>query len=162
MLICNILLVASYWKVLSPVLDIRSKKLNYKWILYEELEGVCDRTSDYILEYRNSGIQFDHLQIEIQCLLVTIKMSGMKQVVRALDGNISLDDLNEGNTPGHSRAFSSFESSGYDTGQYNEDLKKFRKLALEQETSEYSGPSSDYGQHQSASSSSGLQNAPEK
>ncbi|KAI9107849.1 hypothetical protein K1719_021185 [Acacia pycnantha] len=86
----------------------------------------------------------------------------MSQVVRALEGNISLDDLNEGNTPGHSRAFNSFESSGYDTGQYNEDLKKFRKLALEQETSEYSGPSSDFGKHQSASSSSGLQNAPEK
>lgn len=84
----------------------------------------------------------------------------MKQVVRALEGNISLDDLNEGaSTPGHSRAFSSFESTGYDTGQYNEDLKKFRKLALEQETSEYSVPSSEFGQHPSASSSSGLQNA---
>ncbi|KAI9072040.1 hypothetical protein K1719_046001 [Acacia pycnantha] len=46
----------------------------------------------------------------------------MSQVVRALEGNISLDDLNEGNTPGHSRAFNSFESSGYDTGQYHEDL----------------------------------------
>ncbi|XP_028771729.1 proline-rich receptor-like protein kinase PERK1 [Neltuma alba] len=86
----------------------------------------------------------------------------MSQVVRALEGNISLDDLNEGSTPGHSRALSSFESSGYDAGQYNEDLKKFRKLALEQETSEYSGPSSDYGQQRSASSSSGPQNTQEK
>ncbi|KAF7843350.1 proline-rich receptor-like protein kinase PERK15 [Senna tora] len=85
----------------------------------------------------------------------------MSQVVRALEGNISLDDLNEGNTPGHSRAFSSFESTNYDTNQYNEDLKKFRKLALDQGTSEYSGPSSEYGQHQSASSSSGQQNTQE-
>ena len=92
-------------------------------------------------------------------------MNDNKQVVRALEGNIALDDLNEGITPGHSRAFGSFEGSGYDTGQYNEDLKKFRKLALESReqgtTSEYSGPSSEYVQHLSTSSSGGQQNTQE-
>ncbi|XP_016176922.1 proline-rich receptor-like protein kinase PERK1 [Arachis ipaensis] len=88
----------------------------------------------------------------------------MSQVVRALEGHISLEDLYEGGTPGHSRVFGSFESLNYDAGQYNEDLKKFRKLALESQehgTSEYSGPSSEYGQHPSASTSSGLQNTQE-
>ncbi|RDY04743.1 Proline-rich receptor-like protein kinase PERK1, partial [Mucuna pruriens] len=88
----------------------------------------------------------------------------MSQVVRALEGNIPLEDLNEGSTPGHSRVFGSFESSSYDCVQYSEDLKKFKKLALEsqeQGVSEYSGPSSDYGQHPSVSTSSGQQNTQE-
>ncbi|MED6146758.1 Proline-rich receptor-like protein kinase perk1 [Stylosanthes scabra] len=87
----------------------------------------------------------------------------MSQVVRALEGNISLEDLYEGGTPGHSRVFGSFESINYDSGQYNEDLKKFRKLALEsqEQGTSYSGPSSEYGQPPSASTSSGLQNTQE-
>ncbi|XP_020226636.1 proline-rich receptor-like protein kinase PERK15 [Cajanus cajan] len=88
----------------------------------------------------------------------------MSQVVRALEGHISLEDLNKGSTPGHSRVFGSFEISGYDSVQYSEDLKKFKKLALEtqeQGISEYSGPSSEYGQHPSISTSSGQQNTQE-
>lgn len=88
----------------------------------------------------------------------------MSQVVRALEGNISLEDLNEGSAPGHSRVFGSFESSSYDSVQYSEDMKNFRKLALEsqeQGISEYSGPSSDYGRHPSVSTSSGQQNTQE-
>ncbi|QCE02050.1 proline-rich receptor-like protein kinase PERK15 [Vigna unguiculata] len=88
----------------------------------------------------------------------------MSQVVRALEGNISLEDLNEGSAPGHSRVFGSFEGSSYDSIQYSEDMKNFRKLALEsqeQGISEYSGPSSDYGRHPSVSTSSGQQNTQE-
>jgi len=49
-----------------------------------------------------------------------------------LEGDVSLDDLNEGVRPGHSRFMGSYSSSAshYDTNQYNEDLKKFRKMAL--------------------------------
>lgn len=81
------------------------------------------------------------------------------QIVRALEGNISLDDLNEGVTPGHSTVF-----TDYNTGQYKEDLRKFQKLALEsqeQGSSECSGPSSDFGQHPSASGSEGQQTTQE-
>lgn len=80
----------------------------------------------------------------------------MTQVVRALEGNLSLSDLNEGIVPGHSRAYSPYGSSDYDTSQYQEDLKKFRMMALEsqeQATSEFSGPTSEYGLHPSSSSS---------
>ncbi|WVZ25070.1 hypothetical protein V8G54_003614 [Vigna mungo] len=92
------------------------------------------------------------------------KINNTEQVVRALEGNISLEDLNEGSAPGHSRVFGSFEGSSYDSVQYSEDMKNFRKLALEsqeQGISEYSGPSSDYGRHPSVSTSSGQQNTQE-
>ena len=53
-----------------------------------------------------------------------------KQIVRALEGNMPLDVLNEGITSGFSMVYSS-GSSDYNTRQYVDDLKKFRKLALE-------------------------------
>ncbi|XP_039159308.1 proline-rich receptor-like protein kinase PERK1 [Eucalyptus grandis] len=80
----------------------------------------------------------------------------MTQVVRALEGYLSLSDLNEGIVPGHSIAYSPHGSSDDDTSQYQEDLKKFRMMALEsqeQATSEYSGLTSEYGLHPSSSSS---------
>lgn len=83
----------------------------------------------------------------------------MTQVVRALEGNLSLSELNEGIVPGHSSAYSHHGSSDYDSSQYQEDLKKFRMIALEsqeQATSEFSGPTSEYGL-QPSSSSSGVQ-----
>ncbi|KAF3450749.1 hypothetical protein FNV43_RR06838 [Rhamnella rubrinervis] len=88
----------------------------------------------------------------------------MSQIVRALEGNISLDDLN-GATPGHRTVFYSYGSTDYNTSQYQEDLRKFQKLALQsqqQGPSECSGPSSDFGQHHpSASSSEGQQTTQE-
>jgi len=74
------------------------------------------------------------------------------QVVRALEGDVSLEDLNEGVRPGHS-------SSDYDSGQYNEDMQKFRKMAFNNNytSSQYSAPTSEYGQIPSASSSEGHQ-----
>lgn len=82
--------------------------------------------------------------------------------MRALEGDVSLSDLNEGITPGHSNAYSSQGSSDYDTRQYNEDMKKFRKMALGSqeygasgEYSGYSGPTSEYGLYPSGSSSEG-------
>ncbi|KAL6619940.1 hypothetical protein ACP70R_035079 [Stipagrostis hirtigluma subsp. patula] len=84
----------------------------------------------------------------------------MSQVVRALGGDVSLEDLNEGVRPGHSRFFGSYSSSDYDSGQYNEDMKKFRKMAFNNNnytSSQYSAPTSEYGQIPSASSSEGQQ-----
>ncbi|XP_074583199.1 proline-rich receptor-like protein kinase PERK15 [Curcuma longa] len=85
----------------------------------------------------------------------------MSQVVRALEGDVSLDDLNNGVRPGHSRFYSSHDSSSdYDSNQYNEDMKKFRKMAVTTEefaSSEYSAPTGEYGQIPSASSSEGQQ-----
>lgn len=84
-----------------------------------------------------------------------------KQVVRALEGNVSLSDLNEGVRPGQSSMYSSHGSSDYDTMQYNEDMKKFRKLAFASQeygsTGHYSNPTSEYGLNPSVSSSEGQQ-----
>jgi hypothetical protein len=73
---------------------------------------------------------------------------------------VSLEDLNEGVRPGHSRFFGSYSSSDYDSGQYNEDMQKFRKAAFNNNTytsSQYSAPTSEYGQVPSGSSSEGRQ-----
>ncbi|XP_022842654.1 proline-rich receptor-like protein kinase PERK15 [Olea europaea var. sylvestris] len=93
----------------------------------------------------------------------------MSQIVRALEGKISLDDLNDGIRPGNSAIYdphgsSDFEAT-YDTFQYKEDLRKFKKMALEsvehKNSSECSGPTSDFGLHPSCSSSDGLRTTQE-
>ncbi|XP_058080876.1 proline-rich receptor-like protein kinase PERK4 [Magnolia sinica] len=78
----------------------------------------------------------------------------MSQIVRALEGDVSLQDLNEGVKPGQSSAFGSAGSVDYDTGSYNADMKQFRKVALASQgfmSSEYSGHSSDLGRDVSSS-----------
>ncbi|KAF5776287.1 putative protein kinase RLK-Pelle-PERK-1 family [Helianthus annuus] len=93
----------------------------------------------------------------ISCAAACVRHSArrrpkMSQVVRALEGDVSLSDLNDGTRPGHS---SSYGSSDYDTAQYNADMVKFRKMALgtqEYATSEYSRPTSEYGLYPSGSS----------
>lgn len=74
------------------------------------------------------------------------------QIVRALEGDASLEDLNEGVKPGHSAMFSSTSSSEYDSS-YQTDLKRFmRKTGLSSqeftsgETGEYLHSSGDQSQ----------------
>ncbi|XP_051147654.1 proline-rich receptor-like protein kinase PERK1 [Andrographis paniculata] len=92
----------------------------------------------------------------------------MSQIVLALEGKTPLEDLHDGIRPGHSTMFGSHGSidydldASYDTTQYKEDLMKFRKMALQSvditiTTSEFSGPTSDFGIQPSESSSDGLQ-----
>lgn len=72
---------------------------------------------------------------------------------------MSLADLNEGIKPGHSTMYSSRGSSDYDTAQYKEDMKKFRKMALGTQelggSSEYSAATSDNSLYPSGTSSDG-------
>ncbi|KAI3463334.1 hypothetical protein Pfo_019997 [Paulownia fortunei] len=88
----------------------------------------------------------------------------MSQITCALEGSLSLDELNEGIRRGYSTICDSHGSSdydaSYDTTQYKEDLRKFKKMALESlelNTSECSGPTSEFGPRPSGSSSEGLQ-----
>ena len=82
-----------------------------------------------------------------------------EQIVHALEGDASLSDLNEGMRPGHSNVYSSYGSSDYDTSQYNEDMKRFRRMALGTQengaSSEYSEPTSEHGLYPSGSSNEG-------
>jgi len=77
------------------------------------------------------------------------------QIVRVLEGDVSLEDLNEGKQT--SAYNSSDASSEYDTRAYTADLKKFRQVAFATQdfaSSEYGGSTSDYGLNASSSSSS--------
>ncbi|KAK1421009.1 hypothetical protein QVD17_23045 [Tagetes erecta] len=97
----------------------------------------------------------------VSCAAVCVRHSArrrpkMSQVVRALEGDMSLSDLDDGVKPGHSSVYNG--SSDYDTAQYNEDMIKFRKMALgtqEYASTEYSQPTSEYGFNPSASSNEG-------
>ena len=88
---------------------------------------------------------------------LTVIMNYIPQIVRALEGDASLADLNDGVRPGHSTVYGSHGSSDYDTAQYKEDMKKFRKMALGTQefggSSEYSGPTGEYVLNPSDSSS---------
>ncbi|XP_010103058.2 proline-rich receptor-like protein kinase PERK1 [Morus notabilis] len=124
-----------------------------------------DRKYDSLVDPRLQD-NFDENEMArmVACAAACVRHSArrrprMSQIVRALEGDVSLADLNEGIRPGQSNVYSSYGSSDYDTSQYNEDLKKFRKVALGSQeygaSSEYSGPTSDYGLYPSGSSSEG-------
>lgn len=78
-----------------------------------------------------------------------------KQIVRALEGDASLDDLNE-TKPGQRSFLGRGSSSDYDSSTYSADMMKFRKVALDSHeygaSSEY-GNTSEYGRDPSSSSS---------
>ncbi|KAG6482390.1 hypothetical protein ZIOFF_059021 [Zingiber officinale] len=72
----------------------------------------------------------------------------MSQIVRALQGDVVLEDLNEQTTPAHN-------SSELESGQYNDNMKKFRKVALapqENASSEYSQRTSENNRNPLSSS----------
>ncbi|KAM5547750.1 proline-rich receptor-like protein kinase PERK1 [Rosa sericea] len=116
---------------------------------------------------------FDHNEMArmVACAAACVRHSArrrprMSQVVRALEGDVSLSDLNEGIRPGHSSLYSShgssdYDSRPYDTKQRNLDMINHRKMALESQeygaSSEYSGgrTTSEYGLNPSGSSSEG-------
>ncbi|XP_062008359.1 proline-rich receptor-like protein kinase PERK1 [Rosa rugosa] len=121
-------------------------------------KGIFDGLVDERLQNDYNSSEMAHM---IACAAASVCDSArrrpkMSQVVRALEGNLSPDELNAV-IPGLSMIYSSSEGTQYSTREYKEDMLKFRKLALEspeldQGISEISGPSSDFGQHQSASS----------
>ncbi|KAK4430834.1 Proline-rich receptor-like protein kinase PERK1 [Sesamum alatum] len=130
-----------------------------------------DGNFDALVDQR---LRNDHNQNEmarmVACAAACVRHSArrrprMSQVVRALEGDVSLSDLNEGIRPGHSTVYSSHGSSDYDTFQYNEDMKKFRKMALGSQeygsSGQYSNPTSEYGLNPSGSSSEGQQQSRE-
>ncbi|KAL8223371.1 hypothetical protein R6Q57_018846 [Mikania cordata] len=121
-----------------------------------------DGNFDSIVDSRlQKGYNHNEMARMVSCAAACVRHSArrrprMSQVVRALEGDVSLSDLNEGIRPGQSSAFGSHGSSDYDTAQYNEDMVKFRKMALgtqEYASSEYSRPTSEYGLYPSGSSS---------
>nr|XP_016446480.1 PREDICTED: proline-rich receptor-like protein kinase PERK1 isoform X1 [Nicotiana tabacum] len=102
----------------------------------------------------------DELHRMVACAAASVRHSAkrrprMSQIVRALDGDSSLEDLNE--KPGKNTAnFGNGAASDiYDTRAYNADMMKFRQMVMTSQdfnSSEY-GATSDYGLNPSSSSS---------
>ncbi|KAL8208728.1 hypothetical protein R6Q57_008140 [Mikania cordata] len=120
-----------------------------------------DGNFDSIVDSRLRDYNHTEMARMVSCAAVCVRHSArrrpkMSQVVRALEGDVSLADLDDGIKPGHSSVYNG--SSDYDTAQYNEDMIKFRKMALgtqEYASSEYTRPTSEYGLNLSGSSSEG-------
>ncbi|XP_026398418.1 proline-rich receptor-like protein kinase PERK1 [Papaver somniferum] len=99
----------------------------------------------------------------VACASASIRHSArrrpkMSQIVRALEGDVSLEMLNEGVKPGQSTAFQA-NTSEYDTGAYNADIQRFRQMALgsnrDTESMNFtSGATSAYGLEPSSTSDS--------
>ncbi|KAL0381374.1 UNVERIFIED_CONTAM: Proline-rich receptor-like protein kinase PERK5 [Sesamum angustifolium] len=82
----------------------------------------------------------------------------MSQIVRSLQGDSSLEDLNEGVKPGQSTLYNpNGNGEAYDTCAYNADMLKFRKMVMSSQdfsNSEYGATSNEYGRNPSVSSAS--------
>ncbi|KAF8027561.1 hypothetical protein BT93_E0463 [Corymbia citriodora subsp. variegata] len=132
-------------------------------LLTQALEG--DNFDALVDPKLNKDYITEELTRMIDCAAACVHHSArhrppMTQVVRVLDGNLSLSNLKERIMPGLSRVYNHCESSEYDTSQDQEDSKIFRMMALEsreQATGEFSGPSSEYDLQPSSSSSGGQQ-----
>ncbi|KAI3462496.1 hypothetical protein Pfo_019159 [Paulownia fortunei] len=96
----------------------------------------------------------------VACAAASIRHSArrrpkMSQIERALEGESSLEDLNEGVKPGQSRVYNpTGNGEAYDTCAYNADMMKFKKMVMSSQefnSSEY-GTTSEYGLNPSSSS----------
>ncbi|KAL0921856.1 hypothetical protein M5K25_008970 [Dendrobium thyrsiflorum] len=124
-------------------------------------ETLAEENYDELADPRLEG-NFNKLEMTrmVACAAASVRHSAkrrpkMSQIARALEGDSSLDDLNEGVKPGQSMLFSS--SSDYDSGSYASNISRFRRVAFGSNdiSQEYSGRTSDYGLNPSTSSSSG-------
>ncbi|XP_057964692.1 proline-rich receptor-like protein kinase PERK4 [Malania oleifera] len=119
-------------------------------------DGTYDELVDPQLE---NNYNPHEMSCMVSCAAAAVRHSAkrrpkMSQIVRALEGDALLEDLNDGVKPGQSSMYSSNGSSDYDTSAYNADMKKFRKVALtsQEYTSSDFGATSEYGLNPSSSS----------
>ncbi|KAK2654840.1 hypothetical protein Ddye_014696 [Dipteronia dyeriana] len=126
-----------------------------------------DGNFDALVDPKLQEYDFSEMTRMVTCAAACVHHSArrrprMSQIVRVLEGNLPLEDLNE-ITPGHSRAFS-HGSSEYSSSQYKEDMKKFKLLALQSidiGSSEFSVVTSNGVQNPSSSSTEGRQTTQE-
>ncbi|KAK3224099.1 hypothetical protein Dsin_011124 [Dipteronia sinensis] len=110
-------------------------------------DGNYNELADANLEKNYNPLEMARM---VSCAAASIRHSArkrpkMSQIVRALEGDSSLEDLNEGVKPGQSSIYNSTTTSDYSQSSYNADMKKFRQMALgsqEFPSSEFAGSSS--------------------
>ncbi|CAA7048265.1 unnamed protein product [Microthlaspi erraticum] len=124
-------------------------------------DGDYGELVDPLLENRYEPYEMARM---VACAAAAVRHSGrrrpkMSQIVRTLEGDASLDDLNDGVKAGQSSYIGSSGGDGsfdYETGTYGAEMRKFRKVPLDSRdygaSSEY-GATSEYGLDPSSSSS---------
>ncbi|XP_056162011.1 proline-rich receptor-like protein kinase PERK1 [Syzygium oleosum] len=123
------------------------------WARPQLTRALDDENFDSLVDPRlQHNYNHDEMACMVSCAAACVRHSArrrprMSQIVHALEGEMSLSDLDEGVRPGHSTVYSSQASS--------EDLRKFRKMAFgnqEYLSSEYGESTGEYSAHRSGSS----------
>ncbi|KAK8952791.1 Proline-rich receptor-like protein kinase PERK1 [Platanthera guangdongensis] len=123
-------------------------------------QALADGNYDEVADHRLDG-NYDPVEMArtIVCAAACVRHSAkrrpkMSQIVHALEGDASLEDLNEGMRPGQSVLFSS--GSDYESDLYSSNTRRTRKVALAspEYSGDYSGPIAGYGRGPELSASS--------
>ncbi|XP_031108877.1 proline-rich receptor-like protein kinase PERK4 isoform X2 [Ipomoea triloba] len=136
-------------------------------------DGNYNQLADPRLEGKYNSQEMGRM---VACAAASIRHSAkrrpkMSQIVRAWDGDFSLDDLNEGGRGAmqNSTPPLSNESSLYDTRAYNADMLKFKQLVLNNESNEFGCTTGEFGHDRPSTSTSldsgehhGLQRPPQQ
>ncbi|GLU02915.1 hypothetical protein SLE2022_201460 [Rubroshorea leprosula] len=123
-------------------------------------QGIYDQLADPFLEKNYVPHEMTRM---VQCAAAAIRHSGrkrpkMRQIVRVLEDNVSLDEINDDVRTEQSSSFSLTAGGNADDDEvtsYGADMKKFRKVAVNSNdyaSSEF-GHTSEYGLNPSSSSS---------
>ncbi|PKA48852.1 Proline-rich receptor-like protein kinase PERK4 [Apostasia shenzhenica] len=98
-------------------------------------QALNDENYDELVDPRLEG-NFSKMEMArmVACAAASVRHSAkrrpkMSQIVRALEGDSSLEDLNEGMKPGQSTLFSS--GSDYDSGSYASNMSRFKRLTFD-------------------------------
>ncbi|RWV84417.1 hypothetical protein BHE74_00006156 [Ensete ventricosum] len=124
--------------------------------------ALADGDYDELADPRLDG-NYDPMEMArmVACAAASVRHSArrrpkMSQIVRALEGDVSLEDLNEGMRPGQSMLFSS--GSDYESNSYTSSMNRLRKvmIASPEYSGAYDGPITEFEHCLSASSSGGF------
>nr|CAD1828219.1 unnamed protein product [Ananas comosus var. bracteatus] len=124
--------------------------------------ALADGNYDELADPRLDG-NYDLMEMArmVACAAACVRHSArrrprMSQIVRALEGDVSLEDLNEGVRPGQSMLFSSGSGSEYEfPSSYTVNMQRIRKVvvASPEYSGEYGDLISEYGGHDRLASS---------
>lgn len=120
-------------------------------------DGNFDTLTDPELQ---NNYNVDEMASMVACAAACVRLSAwrrprMSQVVRALEGDLSVSELDDGMRPGQSSMHFPYESLDFNARTYMEDLKRMAMTnnnGNTTTTSRYSDNTSEYGLHPSASS----------
>ncbi|TYI16875.1 hypothetical protein ES332_A08G284800v1 [Gossypium tomentosum] len=117
------------------------------------------------------GREYDHNEMVrmVACAAACAQLSArdrprMSQIIRALEGDVSMSDLNDSASPEHSNIHSSHENSDIHTSQHNENTEESKRMVLDSQgygaSVEYSEPSTEYGSNPFISINESCSNQP--